>query len=99
MGTLGRCDPTDVVVDVLRELFDCTPLTEGAAIPVDLRELAFTREATRILIHHGHACGSSAALLVANELLDEPVLEVRLRAADLPALVAKHPRGIVGVNH
>lgn len=98
MGPRDRYDPIDAVVEVLRHLFDCAPLTEDAALPDELRELAFTRDATCFLIHHGRACGDTVALLVSNELLESPDLEAVLRSADLPALVAEHPRGIIGVG-
>ena len=91
-------DPIDVIVKVLRDLFPGAPLTEGAEVPSDVRELGFRHHATCFLIHHGRRFGDTVTLLIGNELLAEPDLEARLRAAELPALVAEHPRGIIGLG-
>lgn len=98
MGPRDSHDPVEVVVDVLHELFPGAPLTEGAEVPADVRELGFRHHATCFLIHHGERYGDTVALLIGDELLGEPDLEERLRTAGLPALVAQHPQGIIGIG-
>ena len=98
MGPRDGYDPIDVIVKVLRDLF-LGAAHRGRGPPGRCASSAFRHHATCFLIHHGRRFGDTAALLIGSELLGEPDLEARLLAADLPALVAKQPRGIIGVNH
>ena len=86
----------DTVALVLLDLFPGATVTTGEDVPGDIGEEAFRRIATPSVVRHTGGPAGVFAILIDDGLLVEPFLEERLRAADLPALVAEDPRGIIG---